>query len=212
MKRTQWVAILALLLAAGATIGARLAHNAGAIGAGYAAKQICSGVFVARLPEDFVLNNDVLPRLATVAPLPHLLSYDVDTQQRTVTARMLGRKIRVEHQPRFGCTLLSEDALSARSQPDAAPPYDYLAYKAADSTLPVSAINPAIRKALNTAFAEPPEGGRNTLAVIVMHRGRIVAERYQTPVTINTPMQGWSMNKSLMATFIGQQIDRGRGS
>ena len=210
MKRTQWVAILALLLAAGATMSARIAQNAGAIGAGYAAKQICSGVFVARLPEHFVLNTDVLPRLATVAPLPHLLSYNVDTQQRTVTARMLGQKVRVEHQPTSGCTLLSEDALSARSQLETPAHYVYLARKAADSTLPVSAINPAIRKALNTAFAEPPEGGRNTLAVIVMHRGEIVAERYQTPVTINTPMQGWSMNKSLMATFIGQQIDRGR--
>ena len=94
MKRTQWVAILALLLAAGATMSARIAQNAGAIGAGYAAKQICSGVFVARLPEHFVLNTDVLPRLATVAPLPHLLSYNVDTQQRTVTARMLGQKVR----------------------------------------------------------------------------------------------------------------------
>ena len=210
MKRTQWVAILALLLAAGATMSARIAQNAGAIGAGYAAKQICSGVFVARLPEHFVLNTDVLPRLATVAPLPHLLSYDVDTQQRTVIARMLGQKVRVEHQPTSGCTLLSEDALSARSQLETPAHYVYLARRAADSTLPVSAINPAIRKALNTAFAEPPEGGRNTLAVIVMHRGEIVAERYQTPVTINTPMQGWSMNKSLMATFIGQQIDRGR--
>ena len=42
---------------------------AGAIGAGYAAKQICSGVFVARLPEQFVVDTDVLPRLATVGPL-----------------------------------------------------------------------------------------------------------------------------------------------
>ena len=46
--------------------------------------------------------------------------------------------------------------------------------------------------------------------MIVMHRGEIVAERYQAPVTLHTPMQGWSMNKSVMATFIGQQIDRGR--
>ena len=62
---------------------------------------------------------------------------------------------------------------------------------------------------LDTAFAEPLNGGRNTLAVIVMHRGETVAERYADPVTAETPMQGWSMNKSLMATLIGRQIDQG---
>jgi len=45
-----------------------------------------------------------------------------------------------------------------------------------------------------------------------MHQGKLVAERYQAPVTDMTPMQGWSMNKSLMATFIGRQIDSGRMS
>ena len=56
---------------------------------------------------------------------------------------------------------------------------------------------------------EPPDGGRNTLAVIVMHRGEVVVERYGAPVTAPTPMHGWSMNKSLMATFIGRQVDQG---
>ena len=42
---------------------------------------------------------------------------------------------------------------------------------------------------------EPPEGGRNTLAVVVMHRGQVVAERYGAPVTAATPMQGWSFSK-----------------
>jgi CubicO group peptidase (beta-lactamase class C family) len=43
-----------------------------------------------------------------------------------------------------------------------------------------------------------------------MHQGALVAERYQAPVSIENPMQGWSMNKSLMATFIGYQIDAGQ--
>ena len=209
MKRVI-IGFACLSVVIGIAVAARVATQAGAIGAGYAAKQICSGVFVARLPEDFIVETDVLPRLATVTPLQQFLAYQLHVDERTVTAEMLGQKIRVEHHPRYGCTLLSEDALSARSPPKATLPYGYLARGADDSSLPVKAINPAIRNALDTAFSEPPEGGRNTLAVIVMHRGEIVAERYQAPVTITTPMQGWSMNKSLMATFIGQQIDRER--
>jgi CubicO group peptidase (beta-lactamase class C family) len=42
-----------------------------------------------------------------------------------------------------------------------------------------------------------------------MHRGELAAERYNEPVSAKTPLQGWSMNKSLMATFIGRQIDQG---
>lgn len=65
--------------------------DAGAIGAGYAAKQLCSGIFVARLPEHFVLNTDVLPRLATVGPMAALLDYQVDPEQQNVSASMLGQ-------------------------------------------------------------------------------------------------------------------------
>ena len=68
MKRAKiWITGIALMI--GVAMATRLALQAGAIGAGYAAKQICSGVFVARLPEQFVVETDVLPRLATVGPL-----------------------------------------------------------------------------------------------------------------------------------------------
>ena len=72
------IAVSALIVAA--ALLARLATQAGTIGAGYAAKQICSGVFVARLPEQFVVSTDVLPRLATVGPLARLINYDLDTE------------------------------------------------------------------------------------------------------------------------------------
>jgi CubicO group peptidase (beta-lactamase class C family) len=71
--------------------------------------------------------------------------------------------------------------------------------------LPSSAIEPF----LASLFSEPPEGGRNTLAVVVMHKGDIIAERYALPVLPSTRLQGWSMNKSLMASFVGIQAERG---
>ena len=64
----------------------------------------------------------------------------------------------------------------------------------------------ALESALDAALVEPLEGGRNTLAVIVLHRGQIIAERYGAPVTADTPIQGWSMNKSLMATLSGDKL------
>jgi CubicO group peptidase (beta-lactamase class C family) len=199
--------------------------DAGAIGAGYAAKQLCSGIFVARLPEHFVLNTDVLPRLATVGPMAALLDYQVDPEQQNVSASMLGQKMTAQFRPRFGCTLLAteafqQQALSPSAEPLPAASADTLGGNSTEEpvttdmpttvTILASDATASINAALDDAFAEPLEGGRNTLAVLVMHQGALVAERYQAPVSIENPMQGWSMNKSLMATFIGYQIDSGQ--
>ncbi|MEK9534573.1 MAG: serine hydrolase, partial [Halieaceae bacterium] len=208
--------LFGLAIACGLLYGTALLRSTATIGAGYAAKQICSGVFVARLSEQFVVNADVLPRLATVGPLAELLGYEVDYKQREVLARMLGQKVTAQYREGYGCTL---------NQTDHPPLFTFVA--AADdvskqlhgtevaSTPIANAVpaaragsKPALQTALDTAFMEPADGGRNTLAVIVMHRGEMVAERYGAPVTAATPMQGWSMNKSLMATFIGRQVDQ----
>ena len=204
--------------------------DAGAIGAGYAAKQLCSGIFVARLPEHFVLNTDVLPRLATVGPIAALLDHRTDPEQQTVSASMLGQGMTAQFRPGFGCTLsatrtLQQKALNPSSDPLPAASADTPGGRSPGGrspgepvttgvSMPVATLasddDANINAALDDAFAEPPEGERNTLAVLVMHKGLLVAERYQAPVSVENPMQGWSMNKSLMATFIGYQIDAGR--
>ena len=67
----------------------------------------------------------------------------------------------------------------------------------------------ALNSAIENAFSEPPGGGRNTLAVVVLHRGKLVAERYADGITPATPLHGWSMAKSLTATLAGAMIERG---
>jgi len=198
----------------GVAMATRLALQAGAIGAGYAAKQICSGVFVARLPEQFVVETDVLPRLATVGPLTQLLDYALDSTEQSVVASLLGQTATAQHQPRYGCALGEADEAPLFPRSDGAlENLNELSAAAATAAPPArnsqGRESAALQNTLDEAFTEPSGGGRNTLAVIVMHRGEIVAERYSGPVTAETPMQGWSMNKSLIATFVGRQIDQG---
>jgi CubicO group peptidase (beta-lactamase class C family) len=211
-KKTAYALLIST--ACGIAYAIHVSLLAGAIGAGYAAKQICSGVFVARLPEQFVVDTDALPRLATVGPLAQLLDYDLDIKEQRVTAHMLGQTVTAQHHLRYGCTLGEPGEAPLFSLSDAAPKIgNELGATKIDPAPPAltsqALKSAALESALDTAFAEPLERGRNTLAVIVMHRGQIVAERYEGPVTAETPMQGWSMNKSLMATFIGRQIDQG---
>ena len=208
--------ILGLTVLIGVTLVIRLGGQAGAIGAGYAAKQICSGVLWRDCQSDLLSR-----RTCYHASPPSDPSRSYSTTNSIPVSNKLWQKcwakVTAQHRPRYGCTLgeaehaplfpfvsLIDNALLGPDGIDEAP---------ATITTPALTLGVGneltLQSALDAAFAEPPEGGRNTLAVIVMHRGQIVAERYGAPVTAKTPMQGWSMNKSLMATFIGRQVDNG---
>jgi CubicO group peptidase (beta-lactamase class C family) len=63
-----------------------------------------------------------------------------------------------------------------------------------------------VRRALDLAF-EPAEA--MTAACVVTWRGRIVGERYGEGITARTPLESWSMGKSITATLMGILIRRG---
>ncbi len=58
-----------------------------------------------------------------------------------------------------------------------------------------------------TLPVEPPAS--MTAAFVVTWRGRLIAERYGNGITPRTPLEGWSMGKSLTATLIGVLIKQG---
>ena len=57
------------------------------------------------------------------------------------------------------------------------------------------------------AAFEPAEG--LTAAFVVTHKGRIIGERYGDGITMHTPLESWSMGKSLTATLMGVLIEQG---
>jgi CubicO group peptidase (beta-lactamase class C family) len=48
-----------------------------------------------------------------------------------------------------------------------------------------------------------------TLGVVVTHKGRIIGERYAPGIGIHTPLESWSMGKSLTGTLVGRLIQQG---
>lgn len=177
-------------------------HGAANIGVGYSAKQLCSGVFVSQLPAEFVLEKDILPRMATVAGMDRFVEAEVGDREATVN--ILTASATATYRDRYGCTLhgqrLKEAVAEASSENDGVRTAPAVQYASGD---------PAIEQAVDALFAEPAEGGRNTLAVLVMHKGEVITERYAAPVGPRTRLQGWSMNKSLMASYVGIQVGRG---
>ena len=62
-----------------------------------------------------------------------------------------------------------------------------------------------MKQAADIAF--DPEGF--TAAFVVTWKGRIIAERYGPNITLETPLESWSMGKSLSATLMGVLLKRG---
>ncbi|TXS93991.1 serine hydrolase [Parahaliea maris] len=168
------------------------------VAVGYTAKQLCSGILVSGLPLDAVWARDVAPRMAIIGPLRGALRQGVQADAGGVSSRFLGVSARAEHRREAGCTLFGEPA----SPPKPAGDFRWAGATDAPEDGPFA-------DALDAAFGEPGGGGRNTLAVLVSHRGQLVGERYRPPVSPATRLQGWSMNKSLMATWVGLQVQRG---
>jgi len=53
----------------------------------------------------------------------------------------------------------------------------------------------------------PPEA--RTLGLVVTYQGRIIGERYSDDVDMHTPLESWSMTKSLTGTLMGVLIQQG---
>ena len=57
------------------------------------------------------------------------------------------------------------------------------------------------------AAVDPPEA--LTAAFVVTHRGRLLGERYREGIDHSTPLESWSMGKSLTGTLMGTLIQKG---
>ena len=64
----------------------------------------------------------------------------------------------------------------------------------------------AVEEALDVGFG-PPEA--RTLGLVVTHDGELLGERYGEGIDIHTPLESWSMTKSLTGTLVGALIQQG---
>lgn len=176
-------------------------------GSGYAAKNLCSGVFLSGMAADDVHRQALIGASSLLANL----SYTIDRSEETVRTRLFGWFPRTaRHREALGCTLLpaGEDSDLARVDPLEPEPLDQ------DAPWPLGsaplAEDPRLQDMVARAFVEEdPERPRNTKAVVVVHDGRLVAEQYAEGVGPETPLLGWSMTKSVTNLLIGLMVGDG---
>jgi CubicO group peptidase (beta-lactamase class C family) len=177
------------------------------VGDGYAAKIVCSNVFLAGRDPQAVLAEDVQ---APGHPLLKLVSVAVDREERSVTARILGFAApgRAVYRPGLGCANVgggSARALAAVGQIDAG-----AAATAHDPAVSWPDGSKAdIDPMIQSIIEDPAWAGPGMRAVVVIRNGRLVAETYAAGFDRDTPLLGWSMTKSVTAAIIGRRIAEG---
>ena len=178
------------------------------------AKTLCSAVFVTGLDADFAAEN-VGFFSAPYEQRAHVTSVEVDRDQRQVHLTLPDGVVRTaKFNGDHGCVTLPigaddvffdpVDITSALPNPSTQPwPMgDVLP----EEPLPAGIDTEKVAQAVATAF-EPAEG--LTAAFVVTYKGLIIGERYGDGITMHTPLESWSMGKSLTATLMGVLIEQG---
>jgi CubicO group peptidase (beta-lactamase class C family) len=203
---------VAVLLVTGLGYGAYMLSQLAPIGAAYAAKVLCSSVFVSGRAAEDVIREDLM---ADNHPLLHLIQPAADTNRGVATATFLGMAERkARYSPGLGCTIVmgTMPAVALGTGVTLAPPSAAGDADGLPAGAPAKNVDPAkLQAAIDWAFAEPdPARLRRSRAVIVVQAGREIAERYAPGFSADTPLLGWSMTKTVTGVLVGTLVKAGK--
>ncbi len=197
---------LLCLASAAALSGCSNVRAVPSVATGLVSHQLCSATFVAGLDPEAFYAQAVHP---TVAPAEPLMSHTVDREHGEVTATFAGVASRAVYRGPLGCVVVRGEP-PAPVKLDADPPAPPILPPIAGPKV-VEPQDPALKAALDHAFAEPDKGPhRWTKAVVIVHDGRIIGERYAPGYGPDTPITGWSMTKSVTNALLGVLVREGR--
>jgi CubicO group peptidase (beta-lactamase class C family) len=175
------------------------------VGTAVVSHTLCSGTFVSGLDPDLLYAEAVKP-IPGQRVLSKRLRYVVDRAGRQVIATWAGGfQSRAVYRDGFGCTILHGDEkkvaatgkfpggeIGAVSEPHA------------EGLLKVQPPEPKLEAALDRAFTEPSQPPfRWVKAIVILHNGKLVAERYAPGYGADTPILGYSLAKSVTNALIG---------
>src|SRR5882762_2110452 len=183
------------------------------VATGFVADTVCAKIFVSGLDPQTVFSETT--DRAGIRRLRWVLGYHLDRAGKSVDASVAGLfGSRAAFHDGFGCVLLHgpNEPYLLKSDIDAlkAPKSPQLLVEIAGPAL-VEPSDPALKAALDHAFEEPATPPfRRTKAVVVVHDGTVIAERYADGVGIDTPLLGFSMTKSMVNALLGILTQQGR--
>lgn len=171
---------------------------------GYAAHMACSCHFLANRKVENIIREDL-----HFSPLNLVtLRFDEEAQSASSSLFGFGKKTAL-YKEGLGCMLLKgTDDFKVKSLIPKVSPRDEDAFE-------IEALNlegwdsDQLKMALDKAFDQVGTFTKKTRAVVVLHKGQLVAEQYAEGIDQQTPLLGWSMTKSIANALVGILIKEG---
>ncbi|MCY3776727.1 MAG: serine hydrolase, partial [Candidatus Aminicenantes bacterium] len=192
-------------------------QDIGSLGVAGYAKLLCSSVFVSEMEDGVAIEHSRRVTRALVRlPAEDMaqVTESIDHENRLVRATLRGTLTRTARlYGDQGCIIHPEDHDGIYFDPVAVrtslPDGETLPWPMGDllpdEPLPPEVDEEKLKAAVEVAF-EPPS---RTAGLVVVYKGRLVAERYAEGITKDTLMESWSQGKSLTGTLIGRLEQEG---
>jgi CubicO group peptidase (beta-lactamase class C family) len=202
LKRVLLVLLLLIVIAA------VLNYSKLNIISGYASKNLASSAFIAERPYSEITETDNNMPLIKLAALERAKDNNVVTSVYGLMER------ETVCRDGLGCVLINEDydknqvlLRPKRTQRKNELPFPY-GNNGIKDTVFENVNYSALKAAINGAFEN--NDIQKTRTVLVSYKGEIVTERYIEGFSAETPILGWSMTKSILATLYGILEHQGR--
>lgn len=171
---------------------------------GFSAKSVASGHFIDNRSLDLIEKTDNNIKLIDLA------SNKIDDLEKFATSNVYDLKERKAiYREGLGATLINDNF--DISKPYSTPkrtivnnnlPFPYGNLEPAKAVLP-NIDYEKLNATIENAFDKKGEKKKRTRSLLVVYKDKIIAEKYDSGFTKNSKILGWSMTKSITATYFG---------
>jgi CubicO group peptidase (beta-lactamase class C family) len=171
---------------------------------GFSAKSVASGHFIDNRSLEIIEQGD------NDIDMVRMAKNEINTEEKSAVSKVFGlKKRKAIYREGLGATLINDDfnvtkpyLVPKRNQNPVNLPYPYGNLEPKDtifSNIDYDKLNQAVAN----AFDENGEKNRRTRSVVVLYKGKLIAEKYADGFDKNSKILGWSMTKSITATYFG---------
>lgn len=186
-------------------IGFRYAYVRFPLITGYAAKDMCSCMFIGGQEGEDVAQNEFQFSLIKYA------DYEVDEKNKSVTSTVFGMGSKTAYfTPKNGCVILNDTDLKNWKHFQGKPyPVREIPLENWTSDSAISPSRKKLEQAIKEHFKDAnPEEPFGTRAVVVLKDGKLIVEQYAEGFDKDSKQIGWSMTKSIFNSLIGIAIQQ----
>jgi CubicO group peptidase (beta-lactamase class C family) len=172
---------------------------------GFASKSVASGHFIDNRSLDLIQKSDNDINLVDLA------KNEINDTEKYATASVYGlKKRKAIYREGLGATLIDDDfdvtkpyEVPKRIKSNNSLPFPYGDIDAKYDTVFSNIDYTKLNAAVDNAFDKKGEKKKRTRSLLVIYKDKIIGEKYETGFTKDSKILGWSMTKSITATYFG---------